>query len=87
MMGVMADTEPRAAFIIAGVVLLVMPFVYMIGLAAAMLMTQFTPLRDARGFLFSFAVVWGLIVLAGILLVAKRLSRSARTSRTSTHRI
>ena len=79
MMVVMADTEPRAAFIIAGLVLLVMPFVYMIGLAAAMLTTQFMPQRDARGFLFSFAVVWGLVVVAGILLVAKRLSRSART--------
>jgi hypothetical protein len=78
MMFVMADTETRAAFIIAALVLLVMPIVYMMGLASAMLMTQFTPLRDARGFMLAFAVVWGLVVLVAILLVARRLSRSAR---------
>jgi hypothetical protein len=42
----MADSDPRAAFIIAALVLLVMPIVYMLGLAAALVM-QFTPLRDA----------------------------------------
>jgi thiol:disulfide interchange protein len=77
--GGMAETETRAAFLIAGLVLLVMPIVYMMGLAAAMLMTQLTPLRDARGFLLAVAIVWGLVVLAGILIVAKRLSRSPRT--------
>lgn len=79
MMEVMAESETRATFIIAGLVLLVMPIVYMMGLAAAMLMAQFTPMADARGFLLGVAVVWGLVVLAGILVVAKRLSRSART--------
>jgi len=75
----MAESETRAAFIIAALVLLVMPIVYMMGLAAAMLMTQLTPLRDARGFMLGIAIVWGLVVLAAILIVAKRLSRSART--------
>ena len=75
----MAESETRAAFIIAGLVLLVMPIVYMMGLAAAMLMMQFTPLGDARGFMLAVAIVWGVVVLAGILIVAKRLSRSART--------
>ncbi len=75
----MAETETRAAFIIAGLVLLVMPIVYMMGLAAAMLMIQFAPVGDTRGFMIAVAVVWGLVVLAGILIVAKRLSRSART--------
>jgi thiol:disulfide interchange protein len=75
----MAETEARAAFIIAGLVLLVMPIVYMMGLVAAMLMTQLTPLGESRGFMLAVAVVWGLVVLAGILIVAKRLNRSART--------
>lgn len=74
----MADTDPRAAFIIAALVLLPMPIVYMLGLAAAMLLMQFTPLRDASGFMLAFAVLWGLVVLIGILLVARRLSRSAQ---------
>jgi hypothetical protein len=74
----MADKETRAAFIIAGLVLLVMPIVYMMGLAAAMLMAQFTPMGETRGFMLAVAVVWGLVVLIGVLVVAKRLSRSAR---------
>jgi hypothetical protein len=78
-MEVMAESETRATFIIAGLVLLVMPIVYMMGLAAAMLMAQLTPLADSRGFILAVAVVWGIVVLAGILVVAKRLSRSART--------
>jgi hypothetical protein len=79
MMVAMSDTDPRAAFVIAGVVLLVMPFIYMMGLAGAMLMAQFAPVDNARGFMLAFAVVWGLVVVAAVLLVARRLSRSART--------
>ena len=78
MMSGMADTDARTAFIIAALVLLVMPIVYMLGLAAAMLAMQFTPLRDARGFMLAVAVVWGLVVMIATLLAARRLSRSAR---------
>jgi hypothetical protein len=74
----MADTDARTAFIIAALVLLVMPIVYMLGLAAAMLAMQFTPLRDASAFMLAFAIVWGIVVMIAILLAAKRLSRSAR---------
>lgn len=70
-----ADTDARTAFIIAALVLLVMPIVYMLGLAAAMLAMQFTPLRDASGFMLAFAIVWGLVVMIAILLAARRLSR------------
>jgi hypothetical protein len=72
-----AGTDARTAFIIAALVLLVMPIVYMLGLAAAMLAMQFTPLRDASGFMLAFAIVWGLVVMMAILLAARRLSRSA----------
>jgi hypothetical protein len=78
MMSGMADTDARTAFIIAALVLLVMPIVYMLGLAAAMLAVQFTPLRDSSGFMLAVAVVWGLVVMVAILLAARRLSRSAR---------
>jgi hypothetical protein len=72
-----ADTDARTAFIIAALVLMVMPIVYMLGLAAAMLAMQFTPLRDASGFMLAFAIVWGLVVLVAILVAARRISRSA----------
>ena len=79
MMSSMADTDARTAFIIAALVLMVMPIVYMLGLAAAMLAMQFTPLRDASGLMLGFAIVWGLVVLVAILVAARRISRSARS--------
>jgi hypothetical protein len=79
MMSVMSEAETRAAFLTAALVLLVMPIVYMIGLAAAMLVLQVTPWREASGAMLAFAVVWGVIVMAGVLIAARRLNRrSAR---------
>ena len=75
----MADTDARTAFIIAALVLMVMPIVYMLGLAAAMLAMQFTPLRDASGFMLAFAIVWGFVVLVAILVAARRITRSAQS--------
>jgi hypothetical protein len=75
----MSESETRAAFITAALVLLVMPMVYVIGLASAMLILQTTPWRDMSNVMFGFAIVWGLVVLAGVLLAARRLNRpSAR---------
>ena len=79
MMSGMADTDARTAFIIAALVLMVMPIVYMLGLAAAMLAMQFTPLRDASGFMLAFAIVWGFVVLVAILVAARRITRSAQS--------
>jgi len=79
MMLVMSESETRAAFLTAALVLLVMPIVYVIGLASAMLILQTTPWRDMSAVMFGFAIVWGIVVLAGVLLVARRLNRpSAR---------
>jgi hypothetical protein len=78
----MAESETRAAFIMAALVLLVMPIVYVLGLAGAMLIVQLTSLtswREASSVMFVFAVVWGLVVLAGILIAARLIHRrSAR---------
>ena len=75
----MAESETRAAFIMAALVLLVMPIVYVLGLAGAMLIVQLTSWREASDVLFVFAVVWGLVVLAGILIAARQIHRrSAR---------
>ena len=71
----MSDTDTRATFITAALVLLVMPIVYAIGLASTMLVLRLTPWRDARGVMLAFAVIWGLIVLTGVLIVARRLNR------------
>lgn len=76
---VMSESETRAAFITAALVLLVMPLVYVIGLAISMLLLQLTPWRDMREVMFGFAIVWGLVVMAGVLVAARRLNRrSAR---------
>jgi hypothetical protein len=76
-MFVMSETETRAAFIIAALVLLVMPIVYLIGLASAMLLLQVTPWHEASGVMLAFAAIWGLIVLTGVLIVARRLTRGS----------
>lgn len=79
MMFVMSESETRAAFLTAALVLLVMPIVYVIGLASAMLILQTTPWRDMSVVMFGFAIVWGIVVLAGVLITARRLNRpSAR---------
>ena len=78
MMFVMSESETRAAFLTAALVLLVMPIVYVLGLASAMLILQTTPWRDMVA-MFGFAIVWGIVVLAGVLITARRLNRpSAR---------
>lgn len=75
MMFVMSESETRAAFMTAALVLLVMPIVYVIGLASAMLILQTTPWRDMSVVMFGFAIVWGIVVLAGVLITARRLNR------------
>jgi hypothetical protein len=76
----MSESETRAAFMTAALVLLVMPFVYVIGLAVTMLTLQFTPWRNMREVMFGSAIVWGIVVIAGILIGARRLHRrSAKT--------
>lgn len=75
----MSESETRAAFITAAVVLLVMPIVFVIGLAAALLILQITPWRDMMPVMFGLAIVWGIIVMAGVLVAARRINRrSAR---------
>ena len=71
----MSERETRAAFMIAALVLLVMPMVYVIGLAAAMLILQITPWREMSEVMFGFAIVWGVVVMAGVLIAARRLNR------------
>ena len=74
-----SETETRAAFITAALVLLVMPLVYVIGLALAMLILQITPWGEMKEVVFGLAIVWGVVVLVGMLIAARRLNRrSAR---------
>lgn len=63
----------------AALVLLVMPIVFVIGSAAALLILQITPWRDRSDVMFGLAIVWGIVVMAGVLVAARRLNRrSAR---------
>jgi len=75
----MDDTDARAAFITAALVLLVMPLMYIMGLAALFLVVRVSPWSFTRGLMVIVAVVWGLIVIVSLLMVARRLTRrSAR---------
>jgi hypothetical protein len=75
----MDDTDARAAFITAALVLLVMPRMYIMGLAALFLVVSVSPWSFTRGLMVIVAVVWGLIVIVSLLMVARRLTRrSAR---------
>ena len=74
-----SETETRAAFITAALVLLVIPLVYVIGLALAMLILQITPWGEMKEVVFGLAIVWGVVVMVGVLIAARRLNRrSAR---------
>jgi hypothetical protein len=75
----MPESEPHAAFMTAALVLLVMPIVYAIGLAATMLLLQITPWGGMRAVMFGVAIIWGVVVMTGVLIAARRLNRpSAR---------
>jgi hypothetical protein len=75
----MSESEARAAFMTAALVLLVMPIVYVIGLAGTILLLQITPWGDMREVMFGVAIIWGVVVMSGVLVAARRLNRpSAR---------
>jgi threonine/homoserine/homoserine lactone efflux protein len=75
----MSEAETRAAFITAALVLLVMPMVYVVGLSVLMLIVSATSWAEASGLMFALALMWGVVVIVGILMAARRLiRRSAR---------
>jgi len=75
----MDDTDAQTAFITAGLVLLVLPMVYVVGLAAIYVGLTFSPWAGERWLVFVFAGVWAVIVVAAVLMLARRLIRRART--------
>ena len=71
----MDETDARTAFITAALVLLVMPLMYIMGLAALFLVVSVSPWSITRGLMVIVAVVWGLIVIVSMLMVARRVTR------------
>jgi len=79
MMSVMSDTDARAAFMTAALVLLVMPIIFVVGLASLMLVVRITGMDEPNRLMLAVAIAWGVLVIAGVLMVARRLNRrSAR---------
>jgi hypothetical protein len=75
----MSEAENRVAFITAAFVLLVMPIVFVLGLASMMLVLRAAGLFQMGRMMVVVSVVWGLVVMAVVLLIARRVSRrSAR---------
>lgn len=76
----MAETETRAAFITAALVLLVMPMVFVVGLASLLLIMRATGMEEAGSLMVAVSVVWAIIVIVGVLMVTRRMiRRSARS--------
>ena len=75
----MPESENRAAFLFAAVVLLVMPIVFVLGLASLMLVMRAAGLFEMGRLMVAISLVWGLFVTTVVLLVARRvIGRSAR---------
>jgi hypothetical protein len=79
MMMAMPETENRVAFLTAAVVLLVMPFVFVVGLASMMLVMRAAGLYEMGQLMVAVSLMWGLVVMAVALVIARHLiRRSAR---------
>ena len=74
----MSESENRVAFITAAVVLLVMPLVFAMGLASMMLILRAAGLYQMGRLMVVVSFVWGLVVMAVALLIARRLIRRER---------
>jgi hypothetical protein len=75
MMSVMSETETRDAFITAACVLLVMPLLYIVGLASLYFVMSVSPWAETRGLMVLFAAVWAVIVVISVLMLSRRLIR------------
>jgi hypothetical protein len=75
MMSAMDDTETRAAFLIAALVLLVMPLVYVVGLASIVLFLRMADVDIAGRIMIIASAVWGVLLLVAVLIVTRRLIR------------
>ena len=77
----MPETKPEVAFIAAVLVLLVMPVLFVVGVAGLVLITHAAPWAgmggDANRLLLTLSVVWGLLVMSGVLIAVRRLVRRA----------
>lgn len=71
----MSETEARDAFITAACVLLVMPLLYVVGLASLYFVVSVSPWSETRGLMVLFAVVWAVIVIVSVLMMSRRLIR------------
>jgi hypothetical protein len=80
MMSVMSEPDSRAAFITAALVLLVMPMIFVAGLAGLMLMMRATGNEEAGRLMLAVSAVWAILVIAGVLMVARRTIRRSTRS-------
>ena len=71
----MADTETRAEFMIAALVLIVMPVVFLLGLGSLIVFLLLLGIDPAGRVMIVGAAIWGLLVLIVLLVVAKRMTR------------
>lgn len=78
----MDDSDAQAAFITAGLVLLVLPVLYLVGLAAIFVVLTVSPWAGEKWLMVTLSAVWAFIVVAVVLMLARRVIRRAGASPT-----
>lgn len=76
----MPEARPQVAFMAAVLVLLVMPVVFVVGVVGLVLITGAAPWAGVEGAskeLLALSIVWGLLVMAGVLIAVRRLLQRA----------
>ena len=71
----MADTERRTEFMIAALLLIVMPVVFILGLASLVVLLVVMGIDPAGRVMIIGGVIWSVVVLIALLVVAKRMTR------------
>ena len=71
----MADTERRTEFMIAALLLIVMPVVFVLGLASLVVLLVVMGIAPAGPVMIIGGVIWSVVVLIALLVVAKRMTR------------
>lgn len=71
----MADTEARTEFMIAALLLIVMPVVFLLGLGSLVVLMFVLGIDPAGRVMITGAAIWGVVVTIALLVVARRMTR------------
>lgn len=76
----MADIEARTEFMIAALLLIVMPVVFLLGLGSLVVLMFVLGIDPAGRVMITGAGIWGVVVTIALLIVARRMTRRSAQS-------